>query len=65
VDVIGYGIGPPIFGKDNDLAGVSTDPQRMRDALLIVPLACLLRALSLLIGGRKLQAEERNLSRPA
>jgi MFS family permease len=61
VNVIGYGIGPPIFGKVNDLAGVSTDPQRMRYALLIAPLACLLSALSLLIGSRKLQAEERNL----
>ena len=59
VNVIGYGIGPPIFGKVNDLAGVATDPQRMRYALLIAPLACLLSAVSLFIGSRKLQAEER------
>jgi len=62
VNVIGYGIGPPIFGKVNDLAGVASNPQRMRYALLIAPLACLLSALSLLIGSRKLQAEEKKLS---
>lgn len=61
VNVIGYGIGPPIFGKVNDLAGVATNPQRMRYALLIAPLACLLSAVSLLIGSRKLQAEERSV----
>ncbi len=61
VNVIGYGIGPPIIGKVNDLFGVSSAPQRMRYALLIAPLACLLSALFLLIGSRKLQAEERRL----
>lgn len=59
VNVIGYGIGPPIFGKVNDLLGVTSNPQRMRYAMLIAPLACLLSALSLLMGSRKLQAEER------
>lgn len=62
VNVIGYGIGPPIIGKVSDLLGVATDPQRMRYALLIAPLACLLSAMSLFIGSRKLQAEERGLS---
>lgn len=57
VNVIGYGIGPPIFGKVNDLMGVAADPERMRYALLLAPLACLLSATMLLIGSRKLEAE--------
>jgi len=60
VNVIGYGLGPPIIGKVNDLLGVTTDPQGMRYALLIAPLACLLSALLLLAGSRKLEAEERS-----
>ncbi|MGB8507827.1 MAG: MFS transporter [Pyrinomonadaceae bacterium] len=59
VNVIGYGIGPPIIGKVSDLLGVAGDPQRMRYALLIAPFACLLSAASLLMGSRKLQAERR------
>lgn len=58
VNVIGYGIGPPIIGKVNDLLGVAADPQQMRYALLIAPLACLCSALLLLIGSRKLEVKE-------
>jgi len=57
VNVIGYGIGPPIIGKVNDLLGVAVNPQQMRYALLIAPLACLFSGLLLLIGSRKLEAE--------
>ncbi|MDQ1523417.1 MAG: hypothetical protein QOE47_1341 [Pyrinomonadaceae bacterium] len=59
VNVIGYGIAPPIFGKVSDLAGVAADPQRMRYALLLAPAACLVSALLLIVGSRKLQAEGR------
>ncbi len=57
VNVIGYGIGPPIMGKVNDLLGVATNPQQMRYSLLIAPLACLFSAFLLLVGSRKLEAE--------
>ena len=57
VNVIGYGVGPPIIGKVNDLLGVATNPQQMRYALLIAPLACLFSAVLLLLGSRKLEAE--------
>lgn len=60
VNVIGYGIGPPIIGKVNDLLGVAVHPQQMRYALLIAPLACLISALLLLTGSRKLEVEETN-----
>jgi len=62
VNVIGYGIGPPIIGKVSDMLGVKDDPLMMRYALLIAPLACLLSALSLLMGSRKLEAEGRRKS---
>lgn len=65
VNVIGYGIGPPIFGKVNDLLAVTTYPQRMRYGLLIAPFACLLSALLLLAGSRKLEAEQGNSSQPS
>jgi len=58
VNVIGYGIGPPLMGKVNDVLGVTTDPQQMRYSLLIAPLACLFSALLLLLGSRKLEAEK-------
>jgi MFS family permease len=57
VNIIGYGIGPPIIGKLNDLLGVDKDPFQMKYALLICPIACVISSVLLLIGSRKLEAE--------
>lgn len=58
VNVVGYGIGPPIIGKMNDIFGVSTNPNQMRYTLLICPTACLLSAIILFLGSRVLDNGE-------
>lgn len=57
VNMIGYGIGPPIVGKLNDILGASTNPEQMRYTLLICPAACLLSAIILFLGSRVLDKE--------
>lgn len=57
VNIIGYGLGPPIVGKINDLMSVSTNPSQMRYSLLICPLACLLSALFLWLGSKSMEKE--------
>jgi MFS family permease len=54
VNVIGYGIGPPIIGKLNDWLGVDKDPSQMKYSLLVSPLACAISALLLGLGSRRL-----------
>lgn len=61
VNVIGYGIGPPIIGRVNDLLGAGDNPQQMRYTLLIAPLACVISAVLLFIGSRRLEAEKSQL----
>lgn len=57
VNIIGYGFGPPIIGKINDLLSVSTTASQMRYSLLICPLACALSALFLWLGSRAMEKE--------
>ncbi len=57
VNVAAYGVGAPLIGKLNDLLGVTADPSMMRYSLLVCPLACLLSALLLRRGSRKLEAQ--------
>ncbi|MBL8113012.1 MAG: MFS transporter [Acidobacteria bacterium] len=57
----GYGIGPPIVGKLNDLLGVATDPSGMRLALLVSPAACALAAFCLFMGSRAMTKRARAL----
>lgn len=57
VNIIGYGIGPPIVGRLNDWLGVDKHPQMMRYALLVCPVACAISAVLLWLGSRKLQNE--------
>jgi MFS family permease len=54
VNVIGYGIGPPIVGKLNDWLGVESDPTKMKYSLLVSPISCALSAVLLWLGSRKL-----------
>ena len=52
VNVIGYGLGPPLIGRVSDALGVATDPNVLRTSLLICPAACLCGALLLWMGSR-------------
>lgn len=56
VNVIGYGVGPPIIGYLNDVLGATADPTAMRRALLLCPAACVLSALCLFRGSQHLRA---------
>jgi MFS family permease len=47
VNVIGYGIAPPVIGKLGDLLDVTHHPEAMRSSLLVCPLAALAGALLL------------------
>jgi hypothetical protein len=53
VNVAAYAIGSPLVGLLNDKHGADRNPNRMRYALLLSPLACPLSALFLWQGSRK------------
>jgi MFS family permease len=57
VNIIGYGIGPPIIGKLNDWLDVDANPGRMKYSLLVCPLACAASALLLWLGSRRLREQ--------
>jgi MFS family permease len=59
VNIAAYAIGSPLIGTLNDWLNVSSDPSRMRYALLVCPLACALGALLLWLGSRRLGAKEK------
>jgi MFS family permease len=40
VNLLGYGVGPPLIGALDDLVGVDVDPSRMALSLLVCPAAC-------------------------
>lgn len=52
VNAVGYGLAPPILGRLSDALGSAEDPTRLRDALLVCPLACVVAALLLWRGSR-------------
>ena len=54
VNVLGYGIAPPIVGWLSDRLGTKEDPHQMALALLICPAACVLAAVMLWRGSRVL-----------
>jgi len=58
VNVIGYGIAPPFFGKMNDYLHVSLHPELMRITLLLAPLAALIAAIILFIASKRLEASK-------
>jgi len=55
VNIIGYGFGPPIIGRLNDMFGVAQNPSAMVYGLLICPVACLVAALLLFAASRSLR----------
>jgi MFS family permease len=57
VNIIGYGFGPPIIGKVNDMLGVGANPWNMHYGLLICPLACAVSAVFLYFGSRSLEKQ--------
>lgn len=55
VNIVGYGIGPPLIGWLSDRLGAAQDPSRLRDALLVCPAACAFAAVLLLLGSRSMK----------
>ncbi|HKO57018.1 MAG TPA: MFS transporter [Thermoanaerobaculia bacterium] len=59
VNLVAYGVGSPLIGKLSDALGVAADPDQMRLALLVCPIACLLGAIVLWMGSRLRSATQR------
>lgn len=57
VNILAYLIGANLIGYLSDKFGGSSDPSKLRYALLLCPICCLLGALCLLMGGRTLDRE--------
>ncbi|HVF66449.1 MAG TPA: MFS transporter [Pyrinomonadaceae bacterium] len=57
VNLAAYGVGAPLVGHLNDRLGAAANPQMMRYALLLCPLAAALAALLLWRGSRKLESQ--------
>ncbi len=57
VNVIGYGIAPPIFGRVNDILQVSVNPEMMKFTLLLAPTAGIVAAILLHFGRKYLEKE--------
>jgi MFS family permease len=57
VNVIGYGLFPPLYGQINDLFNVPAFPQLMRYTLLLSPLASLIAGIVLLRGSIRWEKE--------
>lgn len=52
VNLVGFGVGPPLIGAINDSIGASTDPSLLTLSLLVCPIAASVGALLLLGGAR-------------
>ncbi len=57
VNLTAYGVGAPLIGKINDALGAATNPSAMRYGLLVCPAACLLGAVLLWLGSRRMGRE--------
>jgi MFS family permease len=58
VNIMAYLVGSPLIGRLSDVLGVTADPDRMRLALLVCPIACALGAVLLWLGSRARRAEQ-------
>jgi MFS family permease len=58
VNVIGLGLGPLLYGKLNDITNVTSNPEMMRQTLLISPVACLIAAAILYLGSKALEKKD-------
>lgn len=52
VNIVAYGLGAPIIGRISDKLGATANPEQMRYALLVCPIACALAAVLLWLGSR-------------
>src|SRR6185369_11749188 len=59
VNIAAYAVGSNLIGKLNDWLGVSAAPEYMRYSLLICPAVCVLAALMLWFGSRRMESSER------
>jgi MFS family permease len=57
VNLIGYGIAPPLIGKLSDSLGVLKDPAMMRTSLLACPAAAMLAAVVLFAASRVVERQ--------
>lgn len=55
VNIVGYGLGPPLIGWLNDTVGVAAEPSNARFSMLISPLACLGAAAILISAARRME----------
>ncbi len=58
VNISAYLIGSSLIGKLNDYLGATENPQMMRYAMLVCPIACALSAICLFIGSKTLNRLE-------
>jgi MFS family permease len=58
VNMAAYGIGAPLIGQLNDWLGAAAAPSQMRYSLLVCPFACLLAAILLWTGSRRLKQSD-------
>ncbi|TSA27711.1 MAG: MFS transporter [Ignavibacteriales bacterium] len=58
VNAIGYGLGPPLYGKLNDIFNVAQYPEVMRQTLLVSPIACFIAGIILFLGSRSLEKQK-------
>jgi MFS family permease len=56
VNLAAYVVGAPLVGRINDALGAGANPQVMRYGLLVCPIASVLAALLLWLGGRRLES---------
>jgi len=59
VNIAAYAVGSNLIGKLNDWLGATAAPLQMRYSLLVCPAACVLAALLLWLGSRRLGNESR------
>lgn len=57
VNAIGYGIAPPLYGKVNDLLGITANSYLMKFTLMLSPAACLISAAFLFAGSRIMEKQ--------
>ena len=55
VNVVGYGVAPPLIGRLGDLLDVARHPELMRQSLLVCPIAAVAAAIVLYLASRTLE----------
>jgi MFS family permease len=59
VNLLGYGLAPPLIGRLSDTLGSAADPLQLRFALVVCPAACLVAAAALARGASLMRTHAR------